>query len=230
MSISRWCHPTISSSVIPVSSCLQSFPASGSFQMSQYFTSGGQSIGVFSLSISPSDEYSGLISFRMYLKESPSYSLCMCRAGDEGGEIELWGLRAEVERLQDTGQGTVKNSFFLHILKEVLHPPLSLLSPPESRELFFFFPIVFIFGSLLLCRLLLWLLRVGLLSGCGAQASHCGGFSCSRAQALGHVGSVVVAHRSSCSVAIGIFLNQGSNPCPLHWQGDSYLLWQRLNA
>ena len=39
-------HPTISSSVTPFSSCLQSFPASGSFQMSQFFTSGGQSIGV----------------------------------------------------------------------------------------------------------------------------------------------------------------------------------------
>ena len=43
---SRWCHPTISSSVVPFSSCLQSFPASGSFQMSQFFPSGGQSIGV----------------------------------------------------------------------------------------------------------------------------------------------------------------------------------------
>ena len=43
---SQWCHPTISSSVIPFSSCLQSFPASGSFPMSQFFASGGQSIGV----------------------------------------------------------------------------------------------------------------------------------------------------------------------------------------
>ena len=43
---SRRCHPTISSSVIPFSSCLQSFPASGSFLMSQFFASGGQSIGV----------------------------------------------------------------------------------------------------------------------------------------------------------------------------------------
>ena len=43
---SRWCHPAVSSSVIPFSSCLQSFPASGSFQMSQFFTWGGQSIGV----------------------------------------------------------------------------------------------------------------------------------------------------------------------------------------
>ena len=41
-----WCHPTISSSVVPSSSCLQSFPALGSFPMSQFFTSGGQSIGV----------------------------------------------------------------------------------------------------------------------------------------------------------------------------------------
>ena len=41
-----WCHPTISSSVVPFSSCLQSFPASGSFPMSQFFASGGQSIGV----------------------------------------------------------------------------------------------------------------------------------------------------------------------------------------
>ena len=44
--LSQWCHPTISSSVIPFSSCLQSFPASGSFQISQFVTSGGQSTGV----------------------------------------------------------------------------------------------------------------------------------------------------------------------------------------
>ena len=44
--LSRWCHPTISSSVVPLSSCLQSFPASGSFPRSQFFASGGQSIGV----------------------------------------------------------------------------------------------------------------------------------------------------------------------------------------
>ena len=59
-----WCHPTVSSSVVPFSSHLQSFPASGSFPMSQFFTSGGQSIG-FSFSISLSNEYSGLISFRI---------------------------------------------------------------------------------------------------------------------------------------------------------------------
>ena len=42
----QWCHPAISSSVVPFSSCPQSFPASGSFPMSQLFSSGGQSIGV----------------------------------------------------------------------------------------------------------------------------------------------------------------------------------------
>ena len=47
-----WCHPTISFSVVPFSSCPQSFPASGSFQMSQLFASGGQSIGA-SASILP---------------------------------------------------------------------------------------------------------------------------------------------------------------------------------
>ena len=47
--LSWWCHPTISSSVITFSSCPQSFPASGSFPMSQIFTSGGQSIGVSAL-------------------------------------------------------------------------------------------------------------------------------------------------------------------------------------
>ena len=60
----QWCHPTISSSVVPFSSCLQSFPASGSFNESalrirwpKYWS--------FSFNISPSSEYSGMISFRM---------------------------------------------------------------------------------------------------------------------------------------------------------------------
>ena len=64
--LSRWCHPIISSSVVPLSSCLQSFPASGSVPMNQFFESGGQIIGVSALaSVLPMNEYSGLISFRM---------------------------------------------------------------------------------------------------------------------------------------------------------------------
>ena len=70
---SRWCHPTISSPVLPFSSCPQSFPASGSFPMSQIFASGGRSIS-FTLNISPSNEHPGLISFKMdwlYFLASP---------------------------------------------------------------------------------------------------------------------------------------------------------------
>ena len=63
--LSRWCHQPISSSVIPYSSCLHSFPASGSFPMSQFFASRAQSIGSFSFNIGPSNEYSGLISLSM---------------------------------------------------------------------------------------------------------------------------------------------------------------------
>ena len=62
---SQWRHPTMSSSAIPFSFCLQSFPASESFQMSQLFASGSQSIESFSFNISPSNEHPGLISFRM---------------------------------------------------------------------------------------------------------------------------------------------------------------------
>ena len=69
---SWWCHPTISSSVVPFSSCLQSFQASGSFQMSQFFASGDQSIGVSgSASVLPMNiqdwfllEWTGLISLQ----------------------------------------------------------------------------------------------------------------------------------------------------------------------
>ena len=60
-----WCHPGISSSLVSFSFCPQSLPAAGSFQMSQLFALGGQSIGSFSFSISPSNEHQGLISFRM---------------------------------------------------------------------------------------------------------------------------------------------------------------------
>ena len=63
MSIDRWCHPTISSSVVHFASCLQSFPASGSFLMSWLFLIRWPKY--WSFSISPSNEYWGLISFRM---------------------------------------------------------------------------------------------------------------------------------------------------------------------
>ena len=60
----------------------------------------------------------------------------------------------------------------------------------------------------------------GPMSSCGTRASHCSGFS-RRAQALEHVGSVVVAHGLSCPIARGIFPDQEWNLCLLHWQVDS---------
>ena len=119
---------------------------------------------------------------------------------------------------------------------------------------FFFtnlFIYLFIFGcvgSLLLCMGFLQLRRATATLHCLERASHCGSFSCCRAWALStrasvvvahglqsagsvvvacglqSAGSVVVVHGLSCSVACGIFLDQGSNPCPLHWQVDSYPL------
>ena len=78
--LSRWCHPTILTSVIPFSSCPQSFPASGSFQVSQLFASGGQSIGVSaSTSVLPINSqdwsllgWTGWISFRKSLLQHHS--------------------------------------------------------------------------------------------------------------------------------------------------------------
>ena len=63
--LSQWCHPTIPSSVVPFSSCLQTFPALGPFQMSQFFASGGQSIGV---SASASDLLLNTLGKWMFLK------------------------------------------------------------------------------------------------------------------------------------------------------------------
>ena len=99
--------------------------------------------------------------------------------------------------------------------------------------LFFFFKFLFIYlfifgcvGSLLLRAGFLQLRRVGAALHCGARASHCGGFPCCGARALGarasvvvacglqSTGSVVVAHWLSCSAACGVFPDQGSNPCP----------------
>ena len=63
--LSQWCHPTISSSVVPFSFCLQSLPASGSFHTESTLHIRWPKYWSFSFSISPSNEYSGLISFRI---------------------------------------------------------------------------------------------------------------------------------------------------------------------
>ena len=97
---------------------------------------------------------------------------------------------------------------------------LSIFGYPRSLFLHSGFPLVAVSGGD---------------SSCSAWTSHCGGVSLwslgSRARGLSScgsrtwsAGSVVVAHWLSCSVACGIFLDQGWNPCPLNWQADSLLL------
>ena len=88
------------------------------------------------------------------------------------------------------------------------------------------FVYLFIFGctesSLLCVGFLLW--RVGATLCCDVWASHGHGFSCCKAQVLGARATVVVAYGLHYSMACGIFLDQGSNLCPLHWQVNSHLL------
>ena len=111
---------------------------------------------------------------------------------------------------------------------------------------FFFFLVIFIFlflaalGLRCCARALSSCGELGATLRCSAWASHCGGFSCCGARALGAWASVVVARglsscglqaperrlsscgaRLSCSAACGILPDQGSNPCPLNWQADS---------
>ena len=87
----------------------------------------------------------------------------------------------------------------------------------------YLFIYLFIFGcagSSFLCEGFLQLRRAGATLHRGAQASHCRGLSL-RSTGSRRAGSIVVAHGPSCSAACGIFPDQGSNPCPLHWQADS---------
>ena len=93
---------------------------------------------------------------------------------------------------------------------------------PSAFLFFKFYLFMFIFGCAgSLCY-------VQAYSSFGVPASRCSGFSCGRAQALGHSArgpknavSVVAVHGLSCSVAYGVFPDQGLNSCPLHWPADS---------
>ena len=134
-----------------------------------------------------------------------------------------------------------------HLIFDWIQTQKEKFSERTASISFSLFSDIFIFGSagsLMLCGLFCSCSEQGLLSSWGARASHCGGFSCCGAQALGpaglsswrHVssvveehglkstGSVVVVHRLSCPTACGIFLDQGSNPCLLCWQVDSFPL------
>ena len=138
----HWLGDAISS-VVPVSSRLQSFSASGSFQMSQFFASSGQNIG-FSFSISPSNEYSGQISFRMdcldllalqgtlmslHQHYSSKTSVLQCSAFlQSNSHIHTWLL--EKPQLWLDGPSLAKSLLFNVLFR------LVITFPPRSKHLF----------------------------------------------------------------------------------------------
>ena len=103
----------------------------------------------------------------------------------------------------------------------------------NSVNLFFFFNFwVYLFIYLWLCWVFVSVRGLSLVASGGHSSSRCAGLSLSRPLLLRRTGSrragsVVVAHGLSCSAACGIFPDQGSKPCPLHWQADSQPLCPR---
>ena len=91
----------------------------------------------------------------------------------------------------------------------------------------FFFKFIYLFIYFWLCWVFVSVRGLSPVAASGGHSSsRCAGLSLSRPLLLWstgsrHAGSAVVAHGLSCSVACGIFPDQGSNPCPLHWQADS---------
>ena len=92
---------------------------------------------------------------------------------------------------------------------------------------FFFNKFIYLFIYFWLCWVFVSVRGLSLVAASGGYSSlRCAGLSLSRPLLLRstgsrRAGSVIVAHRPSCSAACGIFPDQGSNPCPLHWQADS---------
>ena len=97
---------------------------------------------------------------------------------------------------------------------------LLLFISPFLNKFIYFIYLFLAVGSSLLCAGSLQLWQAGA-THCGVQASHCGGLPHCGTRALGVWASVVVAHGLIFSMACGIFPDQVSNPCPLHWQADS---------
>ena len=94
----------------------------------------------------------------------------------------------------------------------------------------FFFFNFFLFIYLWLCWVFVSVRGLSPVAASGGHSSsRCAGLSLPRPLLLRSTGSVVVAHGPSCSSACGIFPDQGSNPCPLHWQADSQPLRHQGN-
>ena len=86
--LSQWCHPTNSSSVIPFSSCPQSFPASGSFPISRLFVSGGQSIGHFP-SVNTKPRECSVMSLDVFWIDLPSRAIQFSETGAQRTQVHV---------------------------------------------------------------------------------------------------------------------------------------------
>ena len=117
---------------------------------------------------------------------------------------------------------------YLSILFQILFP-FRLLQSIKSLLVTYFFlnKFIYLFIYFWLCWVFVSVRGLSLVAASGGHSSsRCTGLSLSRPLLLWstgsrRAGSVVVAHGPSCSAACGIFRDQGSNPCPLHWQADS---------
>ena len=134
-----------------------------------------------------------------------------------------WAQCGRVLRITQTGHGYRKGKKWYLFLQLPQGQCLYCKNFKWERIAFFKFIYLFIFGcvgSSFLCEGFLQLRQAGATLHRSARASHYHGLSCCRAQAR-RAGLVVVAHGPSCSAACGFYPDQGSNPCPLHWQADS---------
>ena len=132
--LSRWCHPTISSFVIPFS-CLQSFPASGSFQMSQLFASGGQRIGVSaSTSVLPKDTQDWpplgwTVWISLQSKGLSRYGVGEANSVKWPGSVirrrPLWRVTRPTVDFVEAGKWTFRNSYIIEISEFICYPSLS---------------------------------------------------------------------------------------------------------
>ena len=200
--LSQWCYPTIS--VLPFSSCLQSFLASGSFPMSQLLAWGGQSIGVSSsASVLPMNTqdwsplgWTGWIS------------------------LQSKGLKSLLQYHSSKAPILQLSAFFI---VQLSHPymttgktiPLTrwtFVSEVMSLLFNIFFNLISLFSAVLGHCCCSWAfssyIEGGLLSSCSVTASHCGGLSCCRAWARGIL-DLVVVKGLICSLACGLLPDQG---------------------
>ena len=158
--LSRWCHPTISSSVVPFSSWLQSFSASRSFPMSQFFTSGGQSIGVSAsasvLPVNIQDWFSGSMEFSNKNTGLGSHSLLQGIFSSQGLNPGLLHCRQLLYCLSHQGSPWVRQDFscsgfpslghfgpMVILLNLATGIILSLLYPPYCLSFQVYFTTVF---------------------------------------------------------------------------------------